>query len=172
MTALEFVEYISSRAPMVEALTAQGCPEELAPEEVESLRPRKTGYSGDLADPLLRLCTDYLFSRSLPHGIALAKPVAAEQFWIVGTQEGDPLTIDKESGEVQIEDSHSRTRWTLSHCAKDSAHFLSAYSYAIGYVYKRDVSQTEAIDRCATLAGGEVYRAFYNGMLFRVVSEH
>src|SRR5689334_20041242 len=106
MNADKFVEEIWVCTPSFESLIADG----LSTEEAQRFRNRhrflkKTDGIID-SNPLLDLITRYdALDVSLAGISFLSSVIETEHIWQVGTEELDPLVIDKMTGEVRVEEA-------------------------------------------------------------------
>lgn len=170
MKANEFVEKLKSIAPSLESTIARGYSEDGAKRILRS-------YEADYKDnklyqnELLNLVKNYdssnieigfiRFDLENQNDISLE----TDQFFRVGWVEGYLLVVNKQTGEVQMEDFSSEG-FIIANCAENSEKFLDAvFEFAKPHgnffdeqnQYQRD----SKIILCATLAGGNQYQEFY-----------
>ena len=175
MNASEFLLVLSGCAPSIENLSRFGYPPGIVAEFHGSYFAKsRAGQEAIADDPLLDLVTRYDAS-SITIGMVKfsARPFESEIGWIVGNDEAELILIERESGEVQVRET-GKEWYVASRCAATSAKFLDSMALVACFSARCLVDPELDADnegkrhraaKCAALAGGEQYLAFYENAL-------
>jgi hypothetical protein len=170
MKASEFVEKLKLIAPSLDSLIARGYSEDGA---MRILKSYEAEYKTDVnlfQNELLSLVKNFdtsgveigliRFDLENQNDILLETP----NLFRVGWVEGDLLVVNKQTGEVQMEDCYSE-EFIITKCAENSEKFLDAIFEIAKPNTTHLNSQDDKIALCSRLAGGEQYKEFYKLLL-------
>jgi hypothetical protein len=172
MRANEFVERLKVLAPTVSSLIQRGYSENGAKRIVESYKAKaKSNIPYRLYEnELLTLVKDFdattveigfiRFDLENQNDI----PLETNELFRVGWVEGDLLVVNKQTGEVQMEDCCSEG-FIIAKCAENSEKFLDAILEIAKLNTTYSNSQDNKTVLCSKLAGGEQYEEFYKLLL-------
>ena len=171
MTAANFIDKVNTQKPSLQDFKDAGF-DSLA--EILFKRNQVSFLGGPVSDnEIINLISNYDVSGFEVGNITFEnKPVESRTHIFFGKEEA-LLAINKSDHQIVLLD-HADLSFVIRHCAKDANHFLDALivvweSYIV-FLLNQGLAQDDSyrikmVEKCAYLAGGENYKAFYNDLL-------
>ena len=174
MNATEFAEALVLCAPSINELKQK----ELTLSECEDIRKSyipllKSNAARSDLNPIADLAESYDVNKIEIGMVRFNDLKKVNGKLVFGKVEADPLMINLETGEIEVEESGASGH-IIFHCAIDAASFLAAMITAASFLGQclwnpelscdKDAAQSAA-SKCIVLAGGERYSTFYYTLL-------
>lgn len=174
MTANDFSIKFRLQAPKFEYLVSAGLSDIGAQRDIDGYNCISKGTNFEYGDELLNLIANFDLSKVEIGMIRLNNAIQVEgDFYILGTEEVDPLVMYKFNHEISLVD-HTDQDHIICYCAENGDKFLDAILVAREFCEERarnpeleldeDIIKRK-VDECAKLAGGEKYATFYESMI-------